>query len=113
MNIPSFNELREITSSRYGLVMLVSKRARKIVDGNEPLIKTKNEKPVSIAIEEIIDGAIKFGEPMSDKEYQDKIEKEKHDKIQELIEQKEEGKAPYYDNIEHSEVEAKLIETEE
>lgn len=85
MNIPSFNELREITSSRYGLVMLVSKRARKLVDGNDALIKTKKEKPVSIAIEEVIDGAIKFGEPMTDKEYSEKIEREKQEKYKEIL----------------------------
>lgn len=84
MNIPSFNQLRKISSSRYGLVMLVSKRSRKIVDGNDPLIKTKHEKPVSIAIEEIIDGAIKFGEPMSDKEYLQKIEAQKEAKLNKL-----------------------------
>ncbi|WP_455258793.1 DNA-directed RNA polymerase subunit omega, partial [Peptoniphilus asaccharolyticus] len=69
---------------RYGLVMLVSKRSRKLVDGNDPLIKTKHEKPVSIAIEEIIDGAIKFGEPMSDKEYLQKIEVQKEAKLNKL-----------------------------
>lgn len=84
MNIPSFNQLRKISSSRYGLVMLVSKRSRKIVDGNDPLIKTKHEKPVSIAIEEIIDGAVKFGEPMSDKEYLQKIEAQKEAKLNKL-----------------------------
>ncbi|MBL7575281.1 DNA-directed RNA polymerase subunit omega [Peptoniphilus asaccharolyticus DSM 20463] len=84
MNIPSFNQLRKISSSRYGLVMLVSKRSRKLVDGNDPLIKTKHEKPVSIAIEEIIDGAVKFGEPMSDKEYLKKIEAQKEAKLNKL-----------------------------
>lgn len=84
MNIPSFNELRKISSSRYGLVMLVSKRSRKIVDGNDPLIKTKHEKPVSIAIEEIINGAVKFGEPMSDKEYSQKIAAQREAKLNSL-----------------------------
>ncbi len=61
MNIPSFHELEEIGDSRYSLVMLVSKRAREIVAGNPPLINTNLEKPVSIAIEEAMEGAIRFG----------------------------------------------------
>lgn len=109
MNIPSFNELREIANSRYGLVMLVSKRARKIVDGNEALIQTKIEKPVSIAIEEIIDGAVKFGEPMSDKEYSEKIKLEKQEKYQQILDKKQEK----LEETLELETEGNLIETEQ
>lgn len=60
MIIPSFEEIAKITDSRYSLVMLVSQRARKIVDGDELLIDTELENPVSIAIEEVIEGAVTF-----------------------------------------------------
>lgn len=73
MNIPSFEELKEVTNSRYELCILASKRARKIVDGGEALIDTDMKKPVSIAIEEIMDRQILFNEPMTDKEYEEKI----------------------------------------
>ena len=49
---PPINELIEIAGSRYGLVIAVSKRARLIVEGEEPLIETDSKNPVSIAIEE-------------------------------------------------------------
>ena len=54
MNIPSFKDLEEITSSRYAMVNATAKRARKIVDGSQKLIETDSFKPVSIAIEEIL-----------------------------------------------------------
>ncbi|EFI42192.1 DNA-directed RNA polymerase, omega subunit [Peptoniphilus sp. oral taxon 386 str. F0131] len=82
MIIPSFNKIKNVTDSRYSLVVLVSKRARKIVDGSAPLVNTENEKPVSIAIEEIMDKSILFGEPMSDRAYNKKIEDEKVHKLE-------------------------------
>lgn len=88
MIIPSFKEIDEVADSRYSLVMLVSKRARKIVDGAEPLIYTKNMSPVTIAIEEIIDKDIVFGESMPDREYEKKIEQEKIEKIKFIKERK-------------------------
>ncbi|MGO1579998.1 MAG: DNA-directed RNA polymerase subunit omega [Peptoniphilaceae bacterium] len=87
MIIPSFKELKEKGDSRYSLVILASKRARKIIDGSEALLETNSKKPVTIAIEEILNGSIVYGESMSDKDYDEKIEKEKNKKL-ELIRQK-------------------------
>lgn len=69
MIIPSFNDIKKVTDSRYSLVMLASKRAKQLVNGSEPLVEINSSKPVSIALEEIMEGKITFGEPMSDKEY--------------------------------------------
>lgn len=55
---PSFLELREIDDSRYRIVMMVSKRARDLVDGANPLIPTKGAKPVTLALEEIMEGKV-------------------------------------------------------
>lgn len=63
MNIPSFGEIDKITKSRYALVMLVSGRAREIIDGDEPLVDTSIYKPVSLAIEETMKGAVEFASP--------------------------------------------------
>ncbi len=63
MYIPSINELTEIAESRYTLVMLAAKRSRQIIDGAKPLIETESKKPVTIAIEEIIQGKVKYKEP--------------------------------------------------
>ncbi len=46
------DELNEMVDSQYSLVTIISKRARQIIDGSEPLIKTKTKKPIAIAIEE-------------------------------------------------------------
>ena len=60
MNILSFGETSKITNSRYALATLVSNRARELVDGEETLIDTDLENPVSISLEEINQGAVKF-----------------------------------------------------
>lgn len=48
----SIDELNQMVDSSYSLVTIISKRARQIIDGSEPLIKTNTKKPVAIAIEE-------------------------------------------------------------
>ena len=70
---PSYVELMEkvnenvevgeepVVNSRYTIVAATAKRARQIIDGAEPLVKyTKGEKPLSIAVNELNDGAIKI-----------------------------------------------------
>lgn len=43
-----------VINSRYSIVMATAKRARQIVDGDEPLINVpEGEKPLSIAVEEL------------------------------------------------------------
>lgn len=81
MKIPSFNEIKKVSNSRYELVMLVSKRARKLVDGEPPLVETTEDKPVSTAMEEILEGKIVFHEPMSDRQYAAEIEKERQEML--------------------------------
>jgi DNA-directed RNA polymerase subunit omega len=60
---PSINELSKIGDSRYTLVMLAAKRSRQLVDGAKPFIETESTKPVSIAIEEIVEGKITYIRP--------------------------------------------------
>ena len=68
MIIPSFGEIEKITDSRYSLVMLVSRRAREIIAGGEPLIGTTIKKPVSIALAETMKGAVSFTSQEEDEE---------------------------------------------
>jgi len=49
-----------VVNSRYSIVMATAKRARQIIDGEEPLVDTKQTKPLSIAIEELNQGKIKI-----------------------------------------------------
>lgn len=51
----------KIVNSRYSIVLATSKRARQIIDGDIPLVPTKNgEKPLSIAIDELNSAKIKI-----------------------------------------------------
>lgn len=50
-----------VVNSRYSIVMATSKRARQIISGADPLVKTKNAtKPLSVAVEELNQGKIKI-----------------------------------------------------
>ena len=42
-----------VISSRYSIVMATAKRARQIIGGEEPLVEIKQDKPLSIAIDEL------------------------------------------------------------
>lgn len=62
----SIDKLLSMVNSRYSLVTVISKRARQIVAGEDPLVLTKTTKPVSIAIEEFYDGKVKPVYPSED-----------------------------------------------
>lgn len=49
-----------VVNSRYSIVMATSRRARQIVAGSEPLVAAKENKPLSIAVEELNQGKIKI-----------------------------------------------------
>ena len=51
---PSFQELNEISPSRYDVCVMVMKRARLLTDGSKPLVDSKGEKPVTVALDEIM-----------------------------------------------------------
>ena len=67
---PSYTELMEkinkegetgeepVINSRYSIVLATSKRARQLIDGVQPLVKSKCPKPLSIAIEELSNSKI-------------------------------------------------------
>ncbi len=50
-----------VISSRYSVVMATAKRARQIIAGDEPLIRTRDkEKPLSIAVRELSEDQIQI-----------------------------------------------------
>ena len=69
---PSYTELMKVVNSevepgevpvvnsRYSIVMAISKRARQIIAGEEPLVPAKGRKPLSIAVDELNQGKIKI-----------------------------------------------------
>ena len=63
-----------VINSRYSIVMATAKRARQIVDGDEPLIEdAEGEKPLSIAVEELNQGKIRI---LSENEPDEEVEEE-------------------------------------
>ena len=64
---PSAKGLRErlagrgtVVQSRYSVVMATAKRARQIIDGAEPLVKSESGKPLSTAVAELYSGKVKI-----------------------------------------------------
>ncbi len=70
---PSYVELMEVVNedviigeepvvnSRYSIVLASAKRARQIIDGAQPMVSApKCNKPLSIAVEEIMNGDVKI-----------------------------------------------------
>ena len=49
-----------VVNSRYSIVLATSKRARQLIDGVQPLVKSKCPKPLSIAIEELSNSKIRI-----------------------------------------------------
>ena len=60
MTEPSIGELLEKVDCLYTLTVESSKRARELIGGALPLIDTKDNNPLSIAIEEINRGLITY-----------------------------------------------------
>ena len=59
----------KVVNSRYSIVMATSKRARQIIAGHEPMVRAKEgAKPLSIAIEELMQGKIRILEEEEDQE---------------------------------------------
>ena len=56
---PTVTELLEKIDNRFELVILVSKRARQIAEGQVPLTKVKEKSAVTIAANEIAEGKVK------------------------------------------------------
>lgn len=51
----------KVVNSRYSIVLATAKRARQIIDGEQPLVPAKpGEKPLSIAINEVNNAKIKI-----------------------------------------------------
>ena len=62
---PTLESLMKHVDSKYPLVTLAAKRARQLVDGDEPLVDVETTKVVSIAMEEIDQGKITYEAPKS------------------------------------------------
>lgn len=57
---PPINELLEKVDNRYSLVTVTSKRARQLIEGYQNFVEVDSSKPLTIAINEVNDGFIKY-----------------------------------------------------
>ena len=48
----------KVVNSRYSIVMATSKRARQIIDGDDPLVNGEGRKALSVAIDELNESKI-------------------------------------------------------
>ena len=55
---PSVQELLEKVDNRYRLVVVTSKRARQIADGDLCMTRVKEKSPVTLAANEIAEGKV-------------------------------------------------------
>ncbi|MDD6881922.1 MAG: DNA-directed RNA polymerase subunit omega [Firmicutes bacterium] len=60
MLYPSVNEIRKKADSRYTIVIMAAKRARDIIDGKPILTDVENDRPVSLAANEIAEDLITY-----------------------------------------------------
>lgn len=54
MQQPPLEALRDKVDSRYTLVVCAAKRARQLLDGARPTVEVNSEKPVTIALQELV-----------------------------------------------------------
>ena len=57
---PSVVDLLEKVEDRYSLVIITSKRARGIIDGEEELVEVESKKPLTVAINEVNEGLVTY-----------------------------------------------------
>lgn len=49
-----------VVNSRYSIVLATAKRARQIINGVDPMVKSSSGKPLSIAVEEMYQAKVKI-----------------------------------------------------
>lgn len=60
MIYPSADKIDQQVDSKYALVALAARRARQLKEGARPLVESRSANPLTIALEEIASGAIKY-----------------------------------------------------
>lgn len=49
-----------VVNSRYSIVLATAKRARQLISGADPMVRTTTSKPLSIAVEEMYQSKVKI-----------------------------------------------------
>ena len=71
---PTVTDLLKLVEDRYALVIITSKRARQIAEGDKKLTSVDEQAPVTIAANEIAEGKIKIIEPEEAQKEEEKLE---------------------------------------
>ncbi|NLA53382.1 MAG: DNA-directed RNA polymerase subunit omega [Clostridiales bacterium] len=66
INKPDIEQLRKKTDSTYTLVVQAARRARQLMDGAQSLVEDDEQKPLTLAIEEINRGLITYHRKLED-----------------------------------------------
>ena len=57
---PSVVDLLKKVEDRYSLVIVTSRRARQIIDGNKPVTTNKSKKALTLAVNEVNEGLVTY-----------------------------------------------------
>jgi DNA-directed RNA polymerase subunit omega len=60
---PSIDRLTRTVPNKYLLVVVAAKRGREIMSGSQTTVTSKSNKPVTLALQEIVAGAVKLDQP--------------------------------------------------
>ncbi len=60
MMTPPLEDLLSKVDSKYTLVVAAAKRGRQLMEGHPKLVDTRSHKPVTIALQEIYEGKVKY-----------------------------------------------------
>ncbi len=100
----------KVVNSRYSIVMATAKRARQLVDGEEPLVAASGKKPLSIAVDELSEGKIKIIAEDELEEFEAEIKEQAAEKAKEIMAEREAAMAMAGDAEEEAE---EAVEEEE
>lgn len=63
MMTPPLEDLLKRVDSKYSLVVAAAKRGRQLMEGHPKLVETRSHKPVTIALQEIYEGKVRYEHP--------------------------------------------------
>jgi DNA-directed RNA polymerase subunit omega len=73
-----------VKENKYLLTMMIAKRAKQLQSGSKPLLKSKHNKPILIALEEIKAGKVYLKEVQEPQKSEEKIKESIIEDIEEL-----------------------------
>jgi len=87
---------KKIENSRFRLAQITAQRAKMIIRGRKPLVETSYQKPITIALQEILEGKVSHYAPEEATKIREALEsrvKEQEEAEAKAIQQKENSRA--------------------